>query len=86
MNDLPDDWYIESTGESRILDQRKVAAEIKRLQPAPTSVIFTEDEIKTIRDLIDDRGFEYSLTSDRDKVMALAEKLGMSDYVRRNDV
>lgn len=55
-------------------------------QTVTTSVIFTDDEIKTIKALIEDRGFEYSLTSDRDEVVALAEKLGMSDYVRRNDV
>lgn len=30
--DLPDDWYIEPTGESRILDQKKVADEIERLK------------------------------------------------------
>ena len=29
---LPDDWYIEPTGESRILDQRKVVAEIEHLR------------------------------------------------------
>ncbi len=30
--EIPDDWYIEPTGESRILDQEKVATEIERLQ------------------------------------------------------
>lgn len=28
---LPDDWFIEETGERLILDQQKVAAEIARL-------------------------------------------------------
>lgn len=35
-NGLPDDWFIEHTGESRILDQDKVAAEIARLRAALT--------------------------------------------------
>lgn len=29
---LPDDWFIEETGERIILDKNKVAAEITRLQ------------------------------------------------------
>ena len=28
---LPDDWFVEETGETLILDQEKVAAEIARL-------------------------------------------------------
>lgn len=31
---LPDDWYIEETGETMVLDQQKVAAEIERLRAA----------------------------------------------------
>lgn len=31
---LPDDWFIEETGEQLILDQEKVAAELNRLQTA----------------------------------------------------
>lgn len=31
---LPSDWYIEHSGESRILDQNKVAAEIALLRAA----------------------------------------------------
>jgi len=30
-NEIPDDWYIEETGETRILDQNKVADELRRL-------------------------------------------------------
>jgi hypothetical protein len=29
---LPEDWYIEESGESLILDQEKVAAEIDKLR------------------------------------------------------
>ena len=36
---------------------------------------FTSDEIETIKALITDWGFEYSLRADRDKVMALKEKI-----------
>lgn len=41
------------------------------------SVKFTDDEIETIKKLIRDRGFEYGLESDAEKVDALAAKLGM---------
>ena len=44
----------------------------------------TDAEKKTVADLIDDWGFEYGLTADRDKVIALAERLGMQDWVKRN--
>jgi hypothetical protein len=42
---------------------------------------FTDDEIETIKALIEDRGFEYSLTSDDDKVWALGVKLGIREPV-----
>jgi hypothetical protein len=32
MHNFPGDWYVEETGESLILDQEKVAAEIERLR------------------------------------------------------
>lgn len=41
-------------------------------------VVFTADEIETIKSLIRDRGFEYSLESDAEKVAALGKKLGMT--------
>ena len=34
---LPDDWYIEPTGESLILDQEKVKREIERLRASETA-------------------------------------------------
>lgn len=37
---------------------------------------FTDDEIETIRCLIYDWGFEYSLRSNREKVEALGRKIG----------
>ena len=33
-NGIPDDWYIEHSGEGMILDQEKVAAELNRLRAA----------------------------------------------------
>lgn len=36
-NGIPDDWYIEHSGESRILDQDKVAAELDRRRSALAS-------------------------------------------------
>jgi hypothetical protein len=42
---------------------------------------FTDDEIETIKALIEDRGFEYSLTSDDDKVWALGVKLGIREPI-----
>jgi 5-enolpyruvylshikimate-3-phosphate synthase len=38
IHGLPDDWYIEATGESRILDQHKVAAEIAQLRESNSRV------------------------------------------------
>lgn len=36
------------------------------------------DEVNTVKNLISDWGFEYALRADRDRVIALAEKLNMS--------
>jgi len=41
---------------------------------------FTDDELETIRHLIIDWGFEYSLVANREKVKTLAIKLGMTEY------
>lgn len=38
----------------------------------------TDDEIETLKNLVLDWGFEYSLDTDRDKLILLAEKIGMS--------
>ena len=40
------------------------------------SIELSDDEIQTIRHLIDDWGFKYVLTAEREKVDALAKKLG----------
>lgn len=42
---------------------------------------FTDDEIETIKALIEDHGFEYSLQADADKVWALGVKLGILNPV-----
>lgn len=44
---------------------------------------FTDEEIKVIRQLIDDRGFEYGLKSNLNQVWVLANKLGMTEYCKR---
>lgn len=43
----------------------------------------TEDDVSTVKALIEDWGFEYGLQADPAKVLALAGKLGMADYVKR---
>lgn len=43
---------------------------------------FTDEEIETIKVLIEDRGFEYSLKSELVAVVALARKLKMREYVK----
>lgn len=45
---------------------------------------FTDDEVRTIKDLIQDWGFEYSLQAKREKVVALAERLGLQEWADRN--
>jgi N6-adenosine-specific RNA methylase IME4 len=39
---------------------------------------FTDDEIETIKKVLDDWGFEYSLKADPEKVTALCKKLGVA--------
>jgi hypothetical protein len=43
----------------------------------PVLMRFTVGELDTIRDLIRDWGFEYSLCADREEVIELARKLDM---------
>ena len=40
---------------------------------------FTMDEVETIKNLLDDWGFEYSLQADRTKVVALCRRLGLTN-------
>lgn len=47
-------------------------------------MILSEDEQKTIAALIEDWGFEYSLSAEREKVIALAERLGLKEWIKRN--
>lgn len=47
-----------------------------------TKMQFTDEEIETIKVLIEDRGFEYSLKSELVAVVALARKLKMREYVK----
>lgn len=44
---------------------------------------FTDDEIETIKALLEDWGFEYALSADRDKVIALARRLGLDGLAER---
>ncbi len=45
----------------------------------------SDDEVETVRRLIDAWGFEYSLTADRLKIVALARKLGLKKWADMND-
>lgn len=47
---------------------------------------FDKEELTTIADLILDWGFEYSLKADREKVCALAERLGLEEWAERNRI
>ncbi len=42
----------------------------------------TEDEYETIFKVFMDRGWEYALRSDSQKVLELAKKLGFEEYVK----
>ncbi len=44
---------------------------------------FNDDEIQTIKDLLEDWGFEYALSANTEKVIALCLKLGLNDLARR---
>lgn len=57
---------------------------MRRVEGGEVSMEITEDEQRTIAALIQDWGFEYSLKADRKKVLALAERLGLHEWVRNN--
>lgn len=38
IEELPDDWYVDHDGQSRVLDPAKVLSEINRLQSANESI------------------------------------------------
>lgn len=43
---------------------------------------FNAKEIKTVKDLIEDWGFEYNLQAKRNEVIELAKKIGMKkEYI-----
>jgi hypothetical protein len=44
---------------------------------------FSADETETVKQLLQDWGFEYSLTADPEKVRELALRLGMKALARR---
>lgn len=48
---LPDDWFIEHTGERLILDQDKVAAEIERLDANNTELLTQALGVEAERDI-----------------------------------
>lgn len=43
---------------------------------------FTDEEIETIKNLIEDHGFEYSLKSKLTDILKIANKLEMTNYVK----
>lgn len=43
---------------------------------------FTNEEIETIKRLIDDHGFEYGIKSNSEEVYNLAKKIGMERFCR----
>lgn len=45
---IPDDWYIEPSGESLILDRHKVAAELLRLRKIEANVILMADQMEAL--------------------------------------
>jgi len=49
--------------------------------PEPES--FSPDEVETIKALLEDWGFEYALSADQAKVIALAQRLGLHDLAKR---
>ena len=56
---LPDDWFIEETGETLILDQEKVAAEIARLTA----------ELERLTKRCKEQGQEIAITRERDEAL-----------------
>jgi hypothetical protein len=45
------------------------------------NIMFSQDEIETIKDIINDWGFDYCLQANYDKVKALAQRLGVERYI-----
>lgn len=45
--------------------------------------ILSEQEQKTLTALIEDWGFDYALQAKTEEVVALARRLGMTEYVER---
>lgn len=56
------------------------ACEIRRMRP----IELTDDDVETVRALIEDWGWDYALTADREKVVALARKLGLDSWADAN--
>ena len=47
------------------------------------TIQFTDEELETIKKLIDDWGFEYGLQSKVKDILKLAEKLKMDAWINR---
>lgn len=45
---LPDDWYVEHDGQSRVLDYNKVEAEFERLMAENVNLRAAMDSIRVI--------------------------------------
>lgn len=73
MDDL-DDWKKQRQATMDMFGCSPPAQSKPALVP---SIQLTADEIATVAALIEDWGFEYSLRADRDKVAALAIRLGV---------
>lgn len=46
---------------------------------------FSDDEVETIRKLLDDWGWEYGLSAERNKVVALMRRLGLHKLADDHD-
>lgn len=47
-------------------------------QPDVPTMVFTQDELETIKLVLGERGFEYGLQAESTKVYALCRKLGVA--------
>lgn len=52
----------------------------------PLTLQLTDDELRTVKALIEDWGWEYGLQAERRKVAALARKLGLDRLAKDLEV
>lgn len=46
----------------------------------------TDDEMETVKALLEDWGWEYGLTADRAKVVALMRRLGLDNLAKDTEI